>query len=554
MSSSHGLAGASLSPEDHVWNIRRAVEAGDLAGATGLARRAYAAAVREPLQLNLLAHEAELAGAHDRALALLQEALAINPHDPGVLLGVGICLSKMGRRPEALVAFDAALLNRPGYPAAHHHRGAALEMLGDDAAAARDYDAAARDPAYADPRAGLASVAARAGRGVDARALALDALALDLRQPTAGMVLAGLDTAEARAPEAEARLRELLLRSDLPTQERSAATILMADALDAQDKTEQAFAAYSEGKRLAGNAYAEGEGRGAAEAQRDLVARLSAWFSRSAKWASAVAARDASVRRHVFLVGFPRSGTTLLEQVLASHSDVVTLDERAVLDAPAERYFHDADTLARLSTLKGAELARERDAYWVGVADNGLQVADKVLVDKFPLNTIKLPVIARLFPDAVILFAERDPRDVVLSAFRRNFRMNPAMAQFTDIVSAARFYDSVMSLGDLYRQRLPLTFAPVRHERLVTGFEPEVRRICAVVGLDWQPGMVDFAERARNRTIRTPSAQQVRRGLYADALGQWRRYARQLAPVAPILRPWVERLGYAPDAASEVMS
>lgn len=552
MSSSRGLNGAPLTPADHVWSIRRAADAGDLSGATRLARLAYDAAVREPLQLNLLAHEAEIAGVYDRALGFLQEALVIDAHDPGVLLGVGICLSKMGRQAQALVAFDAALATRPGYPPAHHHRGAALEMLGDDAGAARDYDAAARDTAYADPRAGLASIAARAGRGADARALAQDALALDPRQSTAGMVLAGLDTAASRAPEAEARLRELLLRPDLPAQERSAATILMADALDAQDKTDQAFAAYSEGKRLAGKVYAEGEGHGAAQAQRDRVARLSGWFSRSARWAPALPAADPPVRGHVFLIGFPRSGTTLLEQVLASHSEVVTLDERGVLYTPAERYLNDADSLARLSTLHGPELADERQAYWEGVAENRLEVCGKILVDKFPMNTVKLPVIARLFPEAVILFAERDPRDVVLSAFRRDFRMNPATAQFTDIGSAARFYDTVMSLAQLYAQRLPITLTPVRHERLVTDFEPEVRRICATIGLEWQPGMADFAERARSRSIRTPSAQQVRRGLYTDALGQWRRYERQLAPVAPILRPWVKRLGYDPDVQPEV--
>ena len=544
VSSNFGATQRVRSPADHVWGVRQAVNAGDFPAATRLARRAYEAAVREPLQLNLLAHEAEEAERFELALGLLREALTIDPNDPGVLHGVGMCLSKMGRRPEALVAFDAALLNRPGYPAAHHHRGAALEMLGDDAAAAIDYDAAARDRAYADPRAGLASVAARAGRGAEARALALEALALDPRQLTAAMVLAGLDTAEARGADAEARLRELLLRSDIPAQDRSAATILMADALDAQNKTGQAFAAYAEGKRLAGELYANGEGRGAAESQRALVARLTAWFSRSAKWAPSPPEPSMPAARHVFLVGFPRSGTTLLEQVLASHSAVVTLDERAALDGAAERYFGDADALARLSTLDGAELARERRAYWDAVEEAGLQVDGKVLVDKFPLNTVKLPVISRLFPKAIILFAERDPRDVVLSAFRRNFRMNPAMAQFTDLGSTARFYISVMKLAELYRERLPITLVPVRHERLVTNFEPEVRRICAALALDWQPQMADFAERARTRTIRTPSAQQVRRGLYADALGQWRRYASELAPVAPLLRPWVERLGY----------
>ncbi len=527
-----------------------AVDAGDLATAVRIAGRGHRAGVRHPLLLNLLAYDCEQRGDYAGALRHLREALELDPNDPQILHGVGLCLSRMERWNEAMVAWNAALTHRPDFPAVHFHIGMADELLGEDADAARHYQIAARDPAYADPLGGLAAVAMRAGLRPQARDHARRALAINPGHPAATLALAGVELAEDDPVGAETRLAALL-QSSLNARDRTAATLILADALDARNETDRAFAAYTEGKRLAREMYESSGGGAAAAAQRDLVARLSKWISTGPRWSAAPPDPVTPARGHVFLVGFPRSGTTLLEQVLASHTEVVTLEERPVLDPAADRYFTSADAIARLASLSGPELARERQAYWEALKTRGLDVSGKVLVDKFPLNTIKLPLIARLFPDAVILFAERDPRDVVLSAFRRNFRMNPAMAQFTDLESTARFYDAVMSLARIYLEKLPQTVVTVRHERLVSAFEDEVRRICQAVGLEWQPGLADFAARARERSIRTPSAQQVRRGLYSDALGQWRRYARHLSPVRPILNLWVERLGYDLDPQEE---
>jgi hypothetical protein len=181
------------------------------------------------------------------------------------------------------------------------------------------------------------------------------------------------------------------------------------------------------------------------------------------------------------------------------------------------------------------------------VADLGLRVEGTVFVDKLPLGSILIPLIARLFPTARILFAERDPRDVVLSCFRRGFNMNPGMYQFVTLEGAARFYDAVMGLADRYRRLVPDRVHAVRYEALVSDFEGQVRAICGFLGLPWTEDLRDFARTARARTIRTPSAPQVRKGLYGSAAGQWRRYAGHLAPVRPILRPWVEALGYDAD-------
>ena len=162
-----------------------------------------------------------------------------------------------------------------------------------------------------------------------------------------------------------------------------------------------------------------------------------------------------------------------------------------------------------------------------------------------PLHTPALPLVAKLFPQARILFALRDPRDVVFSCFRRRFRMNAAMFEFLTLDGAARYYDAVMGLAAIYREKLPLTIHEVRHEALVADFEGEARRTLAFLGAPWDPVVKNFAAQVRG-TPRTPSAPQVARGLNANGLGQWRRYRAELAPVEAILSLWVERFGYEP--------
>jgi len=157
-----------------------------------------------------------------------------------------------------------------------------------------------------------------------------------------------------------------------------------------------------------------------------------------------------------------------------------------------------------------------------------------------------LPLIARLFPDARILFALRDPRDVVFSCFRRRFRINAGMFEFLTLDGAARYYDAVMRMAVACRGVLPLAVHAVRHEAVVADFEGELGRALDFLGAPWNPDVRNFAALARTST-RTLSAPQVARGLNADGVAQWRRYQAQLAPIAPILEPWVARFGYDAD-------
>jgi hypothetical protein len=245
----------------------------------------------------------------------------------------------------------------------------------------------------------------------------------------------------------------------------------------------------------------------------------------------------------VFLMGFPRSGTTLLEVVLDGHPDVVSLEEHELLAEGVLAYMREPLDLEPLAAASDADLAVLRQAYWDGVARGGAAVKGRVFIDKHPLNTLKLPLIARLFPDAKILFAIRDPRDVVLSCYRRRFKMNPAMYQMLTLDGAARFYATAMQFAAAAQPLLGLAWREVRYERVMADFTGEMRSLCDFLGIGWTDEMGSFAARVKQREHSTPSTAQLARGLDRSGLGHWRHYAGPLETVSGVLAPWIARYG-----------
>jgi hypothetical protein len=245
---------------------------------------------------------------------------------------------------------------------------------------------------------------------------------------------------------------------------------------------------------------------------------------------------------HVFLLGFPRSGTTLLEQVLAAHPDVVAMDEKEVLNSAISAFRQTVEGVASLRDATDADLAPHREIYWRDAERYGYPATGKVFIDKSPFNTSRLPLISRLFPDAKILFAVRDPRDVVLSCFRTPFRTVGVTYEFLRIEDAGKFYASYMQAAQVFREKLPLDLKEVRHEDFLDDLEGSARRVCDFIGIDLQPQMLDFAR--SERKVATPSAHQLRAGLNRTSVGQWRHYVEEMQPALGALAPWIERFGY----------
>jgi tetratricopeptide (TPR) repeat protein len=530
--------------------IQDRLRAGDIVAATALADEALAAGHEQPFILNLVAERRERAGLFDEALALLERAQALAPEDFSVRQALGLCLYRLERYRSALEQFDAVLAVRPDFAPGHAGRGMALEALGDLTGAQAAWEQTLRlQPGHLQAIAGMALLASRRGDHEEARPLAETVLAAAPGYPDAVMTLASADLAAGQSASAEARLREMLTAPERMTPMQAAlAQGLLGDVLDAEDRAGEAFDAYSDCNGQLRDLY-RGRyetGPSVTDDARALVAAVDA--APAGAWTRLAQASSSSARSHVFLVGFPRSGTTLLEQALVSHPDVESLEERDTLADAVEAYLSPGADPGRLAAAPEAELSRLRAAYWARVAEEGGRPQGKVFIDKYPLNTLKLPLIAKLFPDARILFAQRDPRDVVLSCFRRRFGMNRSMYQFLTLYGAAALYDVAMQFGErLLGGTIPLSTYTVRHETLVEDFDGVAGGLCDFLGIPRTDAMRDFAQRTRDRGIATPSAAQLARGLNAEGVGAWRRYREPMATVMPILAPWVERFGYPAD-------
>lgn len=246
-------------------------------------------------------------------------------------------------------------------------------------------------------------------------------------------------------------------------------------------------------------------------------------------------------RMPAFLVGFPRSGTTLLDTFLMGHPKTAVLEEVHLLGA-AEM---EIGRVVELANRSKEELRRARDAYFAEMDAHVDPAFAGLVVDKLPLNMLGAPFIQALFPGAPILFAQRHPCDAVLSAFMQSFVMNDAMASFLTIEDAADLYDAVLSGWAAIRETFRLPVHTVVYEELVADPEAALRPAVEFLGLEWDERVLEHRETARTRgAIITPSYDQVTEPINTRASGRWKRYGKQLEPVLGVLLPWAKRLGY----------
>lgn len=260
------------------------------------------------------------------------------------------------------------------------------------------------------------------------------------------------------------------------------------------------------------------------------------------QWAARLRPLDPPARGSpVFLVGFPRSGTTLLDTFLMGHPKAIVLEEVPLITEAQKRLGEGADFTDRTQL----ELENARNAYFEALDRHVPGGSNQLVIDKLPLNLLAARCIHVLFPDAKFIFAQRHPCDSVLSCFMQPFVMSDSMACFLELESAAGLYDASMTMWTRCRQALGLNVQTLVYEELVANPEAALRPLVDFIGLDWRDELLDHRATATGRgTISTPSYDQVVQPLSKRASGRWRRYQTQLAPVLPILLPWAARLGY----------
>ena len=484
------------------------------AGELGEAERHYKRVLRSQPDnadaLHLLGVLAYQAGKNELALEFYRQVIAVAPEASETHHNMGIVLQAEGRDEEAIEAYLESLRLRPGHGETLGHL-ARLHEERNLLDQAREWIGKGLEAAPGDPLINL--VAARLKR---------------------------------RGGEARAAIVQLdkLRNTPMPAPIREKIAFELGRCHDRVGEHDRAFGHFKAANRLAAQKWSARTSD--KKAYLRSVATLRDKFTPEwiGGWTPAPAMERAAP---LFMIGFPRSGTTVLEQILNSHPHIRTMEEtpafEAVIATAAGFAGGYPDSLAALTPEQFTEL---RQVYFRALEKYGGTGDERIVVDKLPLNLVQAGPIHRIFPEAKFVLSLRHPCDVCLSCFMQDFAITPAMANFSTIEDAATFYARAMELWRHYVDVLPFDYHVMRYEDLVVDTEGEVRQLLAFLDLEWNDAVLDHASQARRpEHIATPSYHQVAEPIYQRSRLRWRNYEEQLAPALPILEPHIAEFGYA---------
>jgi tetratricopeptide (TPR) repeat protein len=466
------------------------------------------------------------AGLYEEAADRLKQMLEAGPDDSTMRLTLSRLLADLGKNEDSMAELDKA---------AELAVGNGASGAGDSGLIRIAIPQRRAGPVTSEEMRGLRELAVlleRTNRVEASRSLLEEAEAEGIAREELGYAAAAIALRDGDAAEARR-----LLSLESPDEDLVRWHRLMAKILDSLGDVDGAF----EAAMTMNSSFRDFDAwvaRGAdyTDRIRDFIGKV------TSEWVAQLKPLEPGPRRSpAFLVGFPRSGTTLLDTFLMGHPDTEVLEEFHMLGA-AEMVLGN---VRELPDRTPAELAEARRAYFEELDRHADPDFPGLIVDKLPLNMLGLPVIYSLFPDARVIFAQRHPCDAVLSSFMQSFTLNEPMACFLTLEGAAELYDAAMSMFTRSREAMPLKVHTIVYEELVANPEPALRPLIDFLGLDWRPELLDHRATAKSRgAIITPSYDQVVKPLSKARSGRWKRYEKQLTPVLPILLPWAERLGY----------
>ncbi len=563
--------------------VRRLMAAGRMESAISLLDRIMEVVADHPQALHLRGLALYQSGKGPEALADMEKAAELHPGDAELLGNLGQILSTAGRGAEAVSRLDAALAIRPRDPGLHNARGNALRQTGNVEEARRSYEKSTKlDAGHVDawmnrgmlanecdrPEeaitcfetaarirgdvaafAALAATSERAGDLDGAERAARAALSQSPIQPSASLTLARVMRRRGKWAEAKTVFGRILTAeaTDRGSQRaRGAAAQELALIAEHEENYSDALMLFGKANMLQVQVQPKiGE---LAERFHGELRALQKLYNDNTAVAkiSATVGKSVPPDRPVFMVGFPRSGTTLLVRALACHPGIDVLDEKPTLGAVFDSMTaHGLSYPRDLTRLSSQDLAALRDVYWNAVRTfGGAERVGRLLVDKDPINTVHIGLIQLLFPGSRIVYSIRDPRDACLSCFGNLFRVTPALATFTTLDGAARTFAAVWALWKRYRSTLVFDSHIVRYEELVSDFEGEMRALLAFLDRPWDDAVTRYHETSGGPLVRTPSYDQVTRRPYRDSIGRWHHFKDAFDELGGVLDEAVRELGY----------
>lgn len=446
---------------------------------------------------------------------------------------------------KAIEYYQAAIACHPDFPVAHLSL-ANLHMARNELEDAEyHYQYAIKlQPENVNAYANLAQVYELSNQVENARLAISKTFEFNSEHTGALLALAKVEKREKNYDEAEKSLNAIIELTD-ELSIKAMAYIELGHVLDKKKNFNAAFIAATQGKELWSETV-QSMPFDKGSYQKKIIANKS-YFT--ADNSNSVVKEVGSQRSPIFFVGFPRSGTTLVEQILNQHAEIVVSDEKPFIESVMQKLPFVTQSKSPypecLDELKGNEIDQLKQVYWDAVRDELPEFSQRsVLLDKLPLNIIETGFINKLFPDARILVALRDPRDVCLSGFMQAFTPNPAMINFLTMQTTVNFYAEVMGLWLHYRDILPLKWHQYHYEDLVSDFDKTTRDIFTFLDLPYPENASEFHVAAAERSISTPSYQDVATPIYQRSKARWRNYEKQLDSYLGTLEPFITAFDY----------
>lgn len=503
-------------------------------------------------ELNRLQRHSETAWArldYEKSEEILRQRQKLSPQDPRLLLDLGFQSGLRCDYDQATEYFEKAIRVAGWQTAAFTAAGLHCLTFSQPTMARGYFERAyKKNPDAVEILAPLASIYERLGQLDAAEEFAARTIKADAGNTNARLVQAMVLRRRKRLAEAETILRASASLPDPDPWFRAQIGYELGLNLDQQGRYDEAMAAWLDAKKIL-IPTAEKEVAYHANTQKQRRAQADALTAEAWQRFRAGGEKLQPSRRIAFLVGHPRSGTTLLEQVLDAHPDAISLEETDVfLKEGLRTLFKNLPNQPVIDVLNqaGNKVLQEARATYFRLAESflGQPLLGRLLIDKNPSLTPSIPAIARIFPEAHFLIALRDPRDVCLSCFMQPLPVNPVSSSYLTLASTVTEYASMMDFWLTIRDQMAAPWLEVRYEDTVNDLAAVARRTLDYLSLPWDDRVVAFDQHAKSKIVRSPTYADVGKPIYKTSLGRWQHYQKHLEPHLARLEPFVQAFGY----------
>jgi tetratricopeptide (TPR) repeat protein len=463
----------------------------------------------------------------DDAIRYYEKALELKPDRAITHNRIGTAQHHKGLLEEAITHFEAAVAVQPDFPEAFRNMGNALLAAGKLDEATACFDKAVRlRPSYVDAISGKASTLERQGDHLAAYKVIEPLIEKHIEHPGLGIVFSEICIKLDRSDEAVNYLERLLAKAAIPDNTREQMHYALGKTLDKLEDYDKAFEHFRKANNLRPVSSLPVEN----SATVDAIINAFNWgFLASAPRSS----NDSD--RPIFIVGMPRSGTSLTEQVLASHPGIDGAGELAAIGN------YVAEIAGKLGGKRGFPYCLtsvskgQLDSYAVRYLDHLKEISASAdfVTDKMPQNFIHLGLIALMFPKARIIHCRRDPIDTCLSIYFQHF--NEAHEYASRLEHIAYYYLDYRRLMDHWKTVLDLPILDVQYQDMVTDLESVAREMLDFIGIEWSENCLRFHE--SERFVSTSSYEQVRQPIYTSSICRWKNYEKHIGPLKDILAP-----------------